>query len=107
MNASGAAQVVVSIEAASGRRRNGLVTGDGGVWEGWTEVSAFWPLPMNDSRPLGGLKILSLGEPFASAAYSGQCVPYEIQLKDGLVRKNNLALKQDGKGGRWYVDGGL
>ena len=77
--------------------------------EDWTEVGAFWPLPMDDRIKglFGGLKILSLGESFTSAAYPGRFVPYEIQVKDGQVRKHNLALKQDRKTGRWYVDGGL
>lgn len=75
----------------------------------WTEVSAFSPLPMDDRLKglLSGLKIVGLGESFTSAAYLGRFVPYEIQLKDGHVWKNNLALKQDGKRGRWHVDGGL
>jgi hypothetical protein len=77
--------------------------------EDWTEVSAFWPLPMDDRLKglFGGLKILSLGESFTSAAYPGRFVPYEIQVKGGQVRKHNLALKQERKTGRWYVDGGL
>ena len=54
-----------------------------------------------------GLKVLNLGESFTSAAYPGRFLPYEIELKDGQVRKHNLALKQDTKTGRWFIDGGL
>jgi len=77
--------------------------------EDWDEVSAFWPLPMDErfKRALGGLTIVSVGESFTSAAYSGRYVPYEIRLKSGRVQKHNLALKQDPKSARWYWDGGL
>ena len=58
-------------------------------------------------RVFGGLTIVSVGESFTSAAYSGRFVPYEIRFKSGGVKKHNLALKQDPKSARWYLDGGL
>ena len=56
---------------------------------------------------LGGLEIVSLGKPFTSQAYPGQFVPYEIKLKDGTVKKHNLAVRKDNPAGRWQVDGGI
>lgn len=77
--------------------------------EDWKEVSAFWPLPLDEAfkRLFGGLTVVSIGESFTSAAYPGRFVPYEIRLKSGRVTKHNLALKQDPKTTRWYWDGGL
>lgn len=77
--------------------------------EDWAEVSAFWPLPMDErfQRVFGGLTIVSVGESFTSAAYPGRFVPYEIRLKSGGVKKHNLALKHDRQSARWYLDGGL
>jgi hypothetical protein len=77
--------------------------------EDWNEVSAFWPLPVDDRFKgfLGGLKIVSLGESFTSAAYPGRFVPYEIEFTNGDRKKFNLALKNDKTTGRWFVDGGL
>ena len=77
--------------------------------EDWAEVGAFWPLRLDDQlrSDLGGLKVVSIGESFTSAAYPGRFVPYEIEFKRGGRQKLNLALKQDPKSARWYVDGGL
>ena len=43
---------------------------------------------------------------FTSKDYPGRFVPYEIKLESGDVIKHNLALKKDGKTGRWWDDGG-
>ena len=77
--------------------------------EDWIEVGKFWTTPLNDpmNNYLGGLKLVSVGESFTSAAYPGRYVPYEIQFKTGGAKKFNLALKKDGKTGRWFVDGGI
>ena len=77
--------------------------------EDWTEVGAFWALRLDDGlrSDLGGLKLVSIGESFTSAAYPGQFVPYEIEFKNGTRKKFNLALKKDKTTGRWFVDGGL
>ena len=77
--------------------------------EDWGEAAAFFHSSPSDRlrTGLGRLKLLNLGESFTSAAYPGRFVPYEIQLRNGSVRKHNLALKHDAKTGRWYVDGGI
>ncbi|MBI4324656.1 MAG: hypothetical protein HY674_05275 [Chloroflexi bacterium] len=77
--------------------------------EDWAEVGAFWALRLDDplKSELGGLKVVSIGESFTSAAYPGRFVPYEIEFKNGGRKKFNLALKQDKTTGRWFVDGGI
>ena len=77
--------------------------------QNWGEVAKFWPLPLDDriKGALGGVKIVKLGESFTSAASDARFVPYEIQFKDGTVKKHNLALKRTGQTGRWVFDGGL
>jgi len=37
----------------------------------------------------------------------GVFVPYEIRLKDGTVKKWNLAIRCDNPEHRWYYDGGM
>ena len=59
---------------------------------------------------LGGLVIVSLGEPFQSQGYvrgKGWFVPYEIKLKSGTVKKHNLAMRKDNPANRYVVDGGI
>ena len=56
---------------------------------------------------LGGVEIVSLGTAFTSQAYPGRFVPYEIKLKNGQVKKHNLAVRKDNSAGRWQVDGGI
>ncbi|HRY49454.1 MAG TPA: hypothetical protein P5186_15495 [Candidatus Paceibacterota bacterium] len=77
--------------------------------EDWTEVSKYWPLPIDDRFKafLSGVKVLQLGDSFTSTANDARFVPYEIQFKDGNVKKFNLALKRNGPGKRWTIDGGL
>ena len=77
--------------------------------EDWTEVGAFWAWHLDEplKSELGGLKVVSIGESFASAAYEGRFVPSEIEFKNGGRKKLNLALKKDKTTGRWFVDGGL
>ena len=77
--------------------------------QNWGEVAKFWPLPLDDriKGALGGVKIVKLGESFTSAASDARFVPYEIQFKDGTVKKHNLALKRTGQTGWWVFDGGL
>ena len=50
--------------------------------EDWNEAGKFMS-PINDQLKeyLGGVKIVSLGEPFTSKNYAGQMVPYEIKLR--------------------------
>jgi hypothetical protein len=80
--------------------------------EDWDEVSKFWGSSEIDSRIkgfLGGLEIISLGEPFQSKGYtrSGWFVPYEIRLKTGHIKKHNLAIRKDNAAKRFVFDGGL
>ena len=78
----------------------------------------------------GGLEIVSLGKPFKGRIslaslpaderkrleaqgvrggfeYPGVYVPYEIRLKDGTVKKWQLAIRCDNAESHWYWDGGL
>jgi hypothetical protein len=76
----------------------------------WGEFLKFWM--MSDVKPetkdrLGGLEIISIGEPFKSGIYPGWFVPYEFKTKDGTVRKFNLAVRNDNPARRYVVDGGI
>jgi len=77
----------------------------------WTEAAKFFnPLTAEVKRYLGGLQVVSVGTHFTSAislVSGAEFVPYEIKLKDGEIRKFNLALKRDKRTQRWYVDGGI
>jgi hypothetical protein len=77
--------------------------------EDWDEAEKFWGYKLSDrnKKHLGGLKVVSIGEPFQSKPYSGWFVPYEITMKSGETRKHNLALRNDNPARRWIVDGGL
>jgi hypothetical protein len=78
--------------------------------EDWNEFLKFWSATaVHESLKsyLGGLKIVSIGEPFQSKGYGGWFVPYEIKLKGGSVKKHNLAIRNDNPAKRWVVDGGL
>ena len=62
----------------------------------------------------GGLEIVSLGQPFKGRVimfggieYPGVYVPYEIRLKDGTVKKWQLAIRCDNPEQHWYWDGGM
>ncbi len=87
----------------------------------WTEASKFWPpeLIKNDSsfentftNHYGGIEIISLGKPFKGRViafgmeYPGVFVPYEIRLKDGSIRKWQLAIRCDNSEHKWFWDGG-
>jgi hypothetical protein len=56
---------------------------------------------------LGGIEVISIGEPFQSGNYPGWFVPYEIKLRDGHIKKHNLALRKDNPSNRWQFDGGI
>ncbi len=77
--------------------------------ENWEEVLKFWGASRDDriKAYLGGLEIISIGEPFKSGRYPGWFVPYEIRLKSGRVKKFNLAVRNDNKAKRYVVDGGI
>jgi outer membrane lipoprotein-sorting protein len=75
----------------------------------WDEADKFFPRTMTDDTKaaLGGLEIVTLGEPFQAWPYAGWFVPYELRFNDGQVRKHNLALRNDNPAKRFVVDGGL
>jgi outer membrane lipoprotein-sorting protein len=78
--------------------------------ENWNEFLKFWPMSAMDEKLksyLGGLEIISIGEPFKSGLYPGWFVPYEIRFKNGRVQKHNLAVRNDNPAGRYVVDGGF
>ena len=80
--------------------------------EDWNEVAKFCShVDERFKEALGGLKIVRLGEPFQSKGYAspakGSFIPYEIMLKNGAVRKHNLAMRKDNPANRYVVDGGL
>jgi hypothetical protein len=74
----------------------------------WNEAGKFWsPINEESKEYLGGVQIISLGQPFTSKTYRGQFVPYEIKLSNGETRKHNLAVRNDNPAHRWQVDGGI
>jgi outer membrane lipoprotein-sorting protein len=78
--------------------------------ENWDETLKFWPMSAVDNKLkdyLGGLEIISIGEPFKSGLYPGWFVPYEIRLRSGRIRNMNLAVRNDNPGGRYIVSGGF
>jgi hypothetical protein len=74
----------------------------------WTEAEKFRRDTVDDATKqlAGGLEVLNIGTNFTSQDYPGRFVPYEIKLSNGKVFQHNIALKRDGKTGRWWVDGG-
>jgi hypothetical protein len=78
--------------------------------EDWDEFLKFMPMSAVDEETkqhVGGLKIISIGEPFKSGLYPGWFVPYEIKFKNGRIKKMNLAVRNDNPARRYIVDGGF
>jgi hypothetical protein len=78
--------------------------------ENWEEFLKFWSATAVDQRIkgyLGGVEIISIGEPFKSGRYPGWFVPYEIKFKNGSIKKMNLAVRNDNPAKRYVVDGGI
>ena len=75
--------------------------------ENWDEFQKYWPDSGQMKDYLGGLEIISIGEPFQKGAYPGWFVPYEIKLKNGHVKKHNLAIRNDNAAKRYMFDGGI
>jgi outer membrane lipoprotein-sorting protein len=78
--------------------------------ENWDEVLKFWSASAVDQSlkdSLGGIEVVSIGEPFKSGNYPGWFVPYEIRFKSGGVKKFNLAIRNDNPAKRYVVDGGI
>jgi len=76
-------------------------------WEEYLKFNSMSDVPQINKDLLGGLEIISIGEPFQPGSYSGWLVPYEIKLRGGYVKKHNLALRNDNSANRWQVDGGI
>jgi hypothetical protein len=80
------------------------------VKEDWSEFLKFYSMLAVDKdtkQYLGGLEIISIGEPFKSGEYPGWFVPYEIRFKNGRVQKHNLIVRNDNPAKRYVVDGGI
>ena len=78
--------------------------------ENWEEVLKFRTTSAVDQRIkdyLGGVEIISIGEPFKSGRYPGWFVPYQIKFKNGSIKKMNLAVRNDNPAKRYVVDGGI
>ena len=80
--------------------------------EDWGEVQKFETSPVTEEskKYLGGLEILQLGKPFQSKVYAGGkgwFIPYAIKLKNGTIKKHNLAMRNDNQAHRYEVDGGI
>ncbi len=76
----------------------------------WDEMVKYWMSTTVDEHIkdyLGGLEIVELGVPFQSGMYPGWFVPYEIHLKNGGIKKFNLAVRNDNPAHRYVVDGGI
>jgi len=78
--------------------------------ENWEKALKFYPtsaVPQSIKDYLGGLEIISIGEPFESGLYPGWFVPYEIKFKNGATKRMNLAVRNDNPAQRYIVDGGF
>ena len=91
--------------------------------EDWTEAAKYQSPEFLKKHPAfsdtftntyAGLEIVSLGKPFkgrvimfGNMEYPGVYVPYEIRLKDGAVKKFQLAIRCDNAESHWYWDGGM
>jgi hypothetical protein len=78
--------------------------------ENWDEFLKFWSASAVDQRIknyLGGIEIISIGEPFKSGRYPGWFVPYQIKFKNGHTKQMNLAVRNDNPAKRYVVDGGI
>ena len=76
-------------------------------WEEYLKFENQSSVTEGMKKYLGGLEIVSLGEPFQSEGYGGWFIPYEIKLKSGHVKKHNLALRNVNPANRWIIDGGI
>jgi hypothetical protein len=77
--------------------------------EDWDEAQKFFPMLAVKllREELGGLQVISIGEPYQEKTYPGWLVPYEIKQKNGEVNKGDLRLSNDNPGKRYVVDGGI
>ena len=78
--------------------------------EKWDEFSNIWPgLILNAMQKslLGGIEIVSIGEPFKENVSSDWFVPYVIKLKLGGLKEKNLRVRYDEATNRFIACGGL
>ncbi len=78
----------------------------------WDEFSKLCPgLSLNKMQKslMGGLEIISIGDPFKSTDSSKWYVPYEIKskLEFGRIRKNTLRIRYDEATQKYILRGGL
>jgi hypothetical protein len=76
-------------------------------WERVLTVYAATAVPESLKSDGGGLRVISIGEPFQSGLYGGRFVPYEVVLADGTHKQWNLAVRNDNQVQRWVFDGGF
>jgi hypothetical protein len=76
-------------------------------WEQVLMVYGATAIPEDLKMYGGGLRVISIGEPFRSGLYAGWYVPYELLLADGTRKKLNLAVRNDNPAHRWVQDGGF
>lgn len=78
--------------------------------EDWQKALMVYPasgIPESIKQWYGGLKVISIGKPFRSWPFAADFMPYEIKLRSGMVKKFNLAVRNDNPAHRWVFDGGL
>jgi hypothetical protein len=78
--------------------------------ENWDEFLKFWMTSEANQQIkdyLGGLQIISIGEPFKSSQCPGWFIPYEIKLRSGNIKKLNLHIRNDNPAHRYIVNGGI
>ena len=74
----------------------------------WDELLKFWPMSGADEHfermkeDLGGLEIVSLGEPYKSGKYPGWYVPYEIKLP---AQEFNVRVSNSNSAKRYVITG--
>ncbi len=79
----------------------------------WDEFLKFMPRLDNDNRIeqikeyLGGLQVISIGEPFKMGEFPGWYVPYKVRFNNGLVQDWDLAIRNDNPAKRYVYDGGI
>jgi outer membrane lipoprotein-sorting protein len=78
--------------------------------EDWDEFAKYFSI-VNIHQDLkdylGGLEVISLGEPFQSTGYPQWFIPYKIKFKNGEIKEWNLAVRSDNPARRYVFDGGL
>jgi hypothetical protein len=79
----------------------------------WYEFSKFIPRLDDDKQIeqikeyLGGLQVISIGEPFKMGEFPGWYVPYKVRFNNGLVQDWDLAIRNDNPARRYVFDGGI